>query len=142
MPVFMTITTDYKGHMLFFFQNGKAAKVPLESYKTKQNRRKLLKAYSDKAELAAVFHLTEETELAIFTSNSRLLLVGTALIPEKSTRDTAGVNVITLKKNARITRVTRAAKLELADPHRYRVRTLPAAGALLRDTDKTEQLSL
>ena len=142
VPVFMTITTDYKGHMLFFFQNGKAAKVPLESYKTKQNRRKLLKAYSDKAELAAVFHLTEETELAIFTSNSRLLLVGTALIPEKATRDTAGVNVITLKKNARIARVTRAAKLELADPHRYRVRTLPAAGALLRDTDKTEQLSL
>ena len=142
VPIFMTITADYKGHMLFFFQNGKCAKVPMSSYETKQNRRKLLKAYSDKAELAALFHLKEETELAIFTTNNRLLLVGSALIPEKATRDTAGVNVITLKKNARIDRVQNAAKLELSDAHRFRVRTLPAAGALLRPVDTAEQLSL
>lgn len=146
VPIFMTVTTDYSGHMFFFFQNGKCAKVPLTSYQTKQNRRKLLKAYSDKAELAAILHLTEEQELAIFVNagpaTTRLLLAGSALIPEKTTRDTAGVNVVNLKKNARIQRVRPAAGLELNDPHRYRVRTLPAAGALLKETDSVEQMTL
>ena len=72
----------------------------------------------------------------------RLLLIGSALIPEKATRDTAGVNVVNLKKNARIERVRPAEGLELADPHRYRVRTLPAAGAILKETDANEQMSL
>lgn len=146
VPIFMAVTADYSGHMFFFFQNGKCAKVPLTSYQTKQNRRKLLKAYSDKAELAAILHLTEEQELAIFVNagpaTTRLLLAGSALIPEKTTRDTAGVNVVTLKKNARIARVRTAAGLELADPHRYRVRTLPAAGALLKEADSVEQMTL
>ena len=146
VPIFMTVTTDYSGHMFFFFQNGKCAKVPLTSYQTKQNRRKLLKAYSDKAELAAILHLTEEQELAIFVNagpaTTRLLLAGSALIPEKTPRDTAGVNVVNLKKNARIQRVRPAAGLELNDPHRYRVRTLPAAGALLKETDSVEQMTL
>ena len=146
VPVFMAVTADYSGHILFFFQNGKCAKVPLSSYQTKQNRRKLLKAFSDKAELAAILHLKEEQELAIFVNagpaTTRLVLAGSALIPEKTTRDTAGVNVVTLKKNARIQRVCFASGLELADPHRYRVRTLPAAGALLKADDAAEQLSL
>ena len=141
-PIYMVVTGNYTGWMLFFYQNGKCAKVPLSSYQTKLNRRKLLKAYSDKAELAAIRYLPEETELAIFTSNSRLLLAGSALIPEKATRDTAGVNVVSLKKNAKITRVTLAAGLELANPHRFRVRTLPAAGAILHQEDITEQLSM
>ena len=142
VPLYMVVTPDYKGWMLFFFQNGKCAKVPLSSYETKQNRRKLLKAYSDKAELACMRYLPEETELAIFTTNNRLLLAGSALIPEKSTRDTAGVNVVSLKKNARIARVTLSEGLELAEAHRYRVRTLPAAGAILRADDSMEQLTL
>ena len=141
-PIYMVVTGNYTGWMLFFYQNGKCAKVPLSCYQTKLNRRKLLKAYSDKAELAAIRYLPEETELAIFTSNSRLLLAGSALIPEKATRDTAGVNVVSLKKNAKITRVTLAAGLELANPHRFRVRTLPAAGAILHQEDITEQLSM
>ena len=145
-PLFMAVTADYSGHMLFFFQNGKCAKVPLASYQTKQNRRKLLKAYSDKAELAAMLQMGEEAELAIFIAagpaTTRLLLVGSALIPEKTTRDTAGVNVVNLKKNARIAKVRPAAGLELADEHRYRVRTLPAAGALLKQSDAAEQMSL
>ena len=141
-PIYMVVTGNYTGWMLFFYQNGKCAKVPLSSYQTKLNRRKLLKAYSDKTELAAIRYLPEETELAIFTSNSRLLLAGSALIPEKATRDTAGVNVVSLKKNAKITRVTLASGLELANPHRFRVRTLPAAGAILHQEDITEQLSM
>ena len=138
----MVITSDYSGYMLFFFASGKCAKIPLSSYATKQNRRKLLKAYSDKAELAFMRHLPEETELAIFTTNNRLLLVGSALIPEKTTRDTAGVSVVALKKNAKIARVTLAEGLELNDAPRSRVRTLPAAGAILKDDDRAEQLTL
>ena len=142
VPLYMVVTADYRGWMLFFFQNGKCAKIPPRSYETKQNRRKLLKAYSDKAELATMRYLPEETELAIFTTNNRLLLAGSALIPEKATRDSAGVNVVTLKKNARIARVTRSAGLELGEAHRYRVRTLPAAGAIVRADDRAEQLTL
>ncbi len=78
MPLFMTVTVDYRGYMLFFYQNGKCAKIPLASYMTKQNRRKLLKAYSDKEELACMRYLPAETELAIFTTNGRLLLAGSA----------------------------------------------------------------
>lgn len=140
--VSMVLTADYTGWMLFFFASGKCAKIPLSSYATKQNRRKLLRAYSDKEPLACLLYLPEETELAIRTSAGRLLLVGTALIPEKATRDSQGVAVVTLKKNQSIASVRPAEELELADPHRYRVRTLPATGALLRAEDAGEQLSL
>ena len=142
MPIFMLTTMDYRGWVLFFYDSGKCAKVPLASYQTKQNRRKLLKAYSDKAGLAKMLYVPEETELAIRTSAGRLLLVGTAQISEKATRDSQGVAVVTLKKNQKITSVRPAADLELSDPHRYRVRTLPAAGALLRAEDGAEQMSL
>ena len=138
----MVITRDYSGHMLFFFAGGKCARIPLASYATKQNRRKLLKAYSDKEPLAALLFLPEDTEIAIRTSAGRMLLVGAAQIPAKTTRDSQGVAVVTLKKNQTITSVVPADTLELADPHRYRVRTLPATGALIRAEDKGEQMSL
>ena len=142
VPVFRAVTDDYQGYVLFFFQNGKCAKVPLESYATKTNRKKLLKVYSDKAPLAAAIQIGEETELAIRTSADRMLLVGTAQIPAKATKDTAGVSVITLKKNQTIQSVQPAENMELSNPHRYRVRTLPAAGALLREEDLVQQLTL
>ncbi len=135
----MVLTADYSGHMLFFFANGKCAKIPLSAYATKQNRRKLLRAYSDKAPLALIHYLPEETELAIRTSAGRMLLVGTAQIPEKTTRDSQGVAVVTLKKNQNITSAVPAESLALENPHRYRVRSLPAAGALLRPEDEGEQ---
>lgn len=135
----MVLTADYSGHMLFFFANGKCAKIPLSAYATKQNRRKLLRAYSDKAPLALIHYLPEETELAIRTSAGRMLLVGTAQIPEKTTRDSQGVAVVTLKKNQNITSAVPVESLALANPHRYRVRSLPAAGALLRPEDEGEQ---
>lgn len=135
----MVLTADYSGHMLFFFANGKCAKIPLSAYATKQNRRKLLRAYSDKAPLALIHYLPEETELAIRTSAGRMLLVGTAQIPEKITRDSQGVAVVTLKKNQNITSAVPAESLALENPHRYRVRSLPAAGALLRPEDEGEQ---
>ena len=138
----MVITGDYAGFMLFFFESGKCAKIPLASYATKLNRRKLLKAYCDKEPLAKMVFLPEETELAIRTSAGRLLLVGTAQISAKATRDSQGVAVVTLKKNQHIASVVPAETLELANPHRYRVRSLPATGALVRAEDEGEQMSL
>ena len=138
----MVITSDYSGYMLFFFASGRCAKIPLSSYATTQNRRKLLKAYCDKEPLAKLFFLPEETELAIRTSASRMLLVGTAQIAAKTTRDSQGVAVVTLKKNQTIASVVPADTLELANPHRYRVRSLPATGALIRAEDEGEQMSL
>lgn len=140
-PVCMVLTDDYKGFMLFLFENGKGAKVPLESYATKQNRKKLVNAYSDKAPLAWIEDFKEEEEISIQTTAGRMLLVGTAQIPQKTTKNTAGVNVITLKKGQKVEKVRRAATLTLNDPHRYRVRTLPAVGALLRPEDIGEQIS-
>ena len=104
--------------------------------------RKLLKAYCDKEPLAKMVFLPEETELAIRTSAGRMLLVGTAQISAKATRDSQGVAVVTLKKNQHIASVVPAETLELANPHRYRVRSLPATGALVRAEDEGEQLSL
>ena len=98
--------------------------------------------FGEEAMTAAAAYLPEETEIAIRTSAGRLLLVGTAQIAAKTTKDSAGVAVITLKKNQHISELTLAEKLELADPHRYRVRSLPAAGAILRQEDSTEQMSL
>ena len=138
----MVITGDYSGYVLFFFAGGKCAKIPLASYATKQNRRKLLKAYSDKEPLAKLLFLPEDTELAIRTSAGRMLLVGTAQIAAKTTRDSQGVAVVTLKKNQTIASVVPAETLELANPHRYRVRSLPATGALIRAEDEGEQMSL
>ena len=138
----MCLTEDYKGHMLFLFDNGKAARVTMASYATKQNRKKLINAYSDKAGLVYVAYLQQDTELAIETTAGRLLLVNTAQIPEKTTKNTAGVNLITLKKNQAIATVRPAEAMELANPHRYRVRTLPAAGAVLRAEDLAEQTQL
>ena len=141
-PIAMVLTGDYSGWMLFFFASGKCAKIPLSAYATKQNRRKLLRAYCDKEPLAALLFVPEETDIAIRTSAGRLLLAGTAQIAEKSTRDSQGVAVVTLKKNQSITSVRPAAGIDLADPHRYRVRTLPALGALLRGEDIAEQQTM
>ena len=141
-PVYMAVTLGYSGYMLFAYANGKFAKIAMNSYATKQNRKKLLKAYSDKEQLACMVQLPEETELAVRTSGGRMLLAHTTQIAEKQTRDTAGVAVITLKKNQHIEWVKPAGELELANPHRYRVRSLPAAGALVREEDVAEQLQL
>lgn len=133
LPIYMAVTSDYKGHMLFCYQNGKCSKIALESYATKQNRKKLLKAYSDKEALACMLQLPEEAEVAVRTTGGRMMLVHSTQIAEKQTRDSAGVSVITLKKNQSIEWVCLAETLNLENPHRYRVRSLPAAGALVRE---------
>ena len=91
--MYMALTTDYKGHMFFLFANGKAAKVPMESYATKQNRRKLLNAFRDKSPLVYAAHLHEECELAIYTSAGRMLLVNSAQVPAKQTKNLSLIHI-------------------------------------------------
>ncbi len=139
--IFMVVLEKYEGFMVFFFENGKAAKVPLSSYETKTRRKKLIGAYSDKSPLAACFVTEEDKEFLLSSSGGRLLLVHSGAIPSKATRDTQGVAVMTLKKNAVVSgaKVFKDGMLENA--HRFRTRNLPAAGAIPKDGDLFEQIS-
>ena len=140
-PVFMAVTTDYQGYLLFAFENGKAAKVPLSAYATKTRRRKLANAYSDKARLVQALQLSEDCEVLFTSSDTRMLIVHSGLIPAKVTKDTQGVAVMALKKKHLLVSA-RIYDSGFADPKRYMVRTLPGAGALPKDGDATEQLTL
>ena len=139
--VSMVLPGDYSGALLFFFENGKAARVELTAYATTSNRRRLTGAYSDKSPLAALLHLKEDRELALFSSENRVLIFNTALLAPKSTRSTQGVQVMTLKAKHRLTEAAAVADAPLTDLPRYRCRAIPAAGALLREEDG-EQMRL
>ena len=130
---------DYTGNLLFVFENGKCAKVELSGYATKTNRRKLTGAYSDKSPLVAVLELPQEQELALYASDGRTLIFSTALLAAKTTRATQGVTVMALKKNAKIVRVQALSDSAIGNQARYRAKSLPAAGALLRQEDTEEQ---
>ncbi|HZJ77178.1 MAG TPA: DNA topoisomerase (ATP-hydrolyzing) subunit A [Clostridia bacterium] len=138
----MTVTGDYSGYVLFLFENGKVAKVELSSYKTKTNRKKLVKAYTDKMPIAAIRHIEKDCELVIESSAGRLLLINTGAISPKSTKDTVGVSVMRLKKGQRVTAVRDYIKGEFKKPYRYKTKNLPALGAFLSEEDAGEQLSL
>ena len=134
---------DYTGNLLFVFENGKCAKVELSGYATKTNRRKLTGAYSDKSPLVSVLELPQEQELALYASDGRTLIFSTALLAAKTTRATQGVAVMALKKNAKIVRVQALSDSAIGNQARYRAKSLPAAGALLRQEDTEEtQISL
>ena len=134
-PVFAFLPGDYSGSLLFVFENGKAARVPMKSYETKSNRRKLTGAYSDKSPLVSAFAFTEETEFALYATNGKLLLLPTALLSPKAARDTQGVAVMNFPAKHRVEQAVPFADAHLANPKRYRVRSLPAAGAVLRPED-------
>jgi len=134
---------DYSGNLLFVFENGKCAKVELSGYATKTNRRKLTGAYCDKSPLVSVIELPQEEELALYASDGRTLIFSTALLASKTTRATQGVAVMALKKNAKLVRVRTLADSAIGNQARYRAKSLPAAGALLRQEDTEErQISL
>ena len=126
--IYMADTKDYKGHMIFVFDNGRIAKVPLASYETKTNRKKLIKAYCDKYTIHTILHVKEETELLLKSTNGRMLIVNTASIPAKTTKDNGGIGVMTQKKGQRILDVS-IYDNSLSGDHRYRTRNLPAAGS-------------
>ena len=137
--VYMVLPGDYRGWMLFFFENGKAAKVPLTAYATTSNRRRLTGAYSDKAPLTAMRAMKEDAELALYTNEPRCLLMHTASLTPKTTRATQGVAVMTIKPKYHLERVVPVEETGITNPARYRTRTIPAAGALVKPEDSDEK---
>ena len=133
--VSMVLPGDYGGALLFFFENGKVARVELKSYATTSNRRKLTGAYSDKSPLVALLPLTEEQELVLISVGRRALVVNTALLSPKTTRSTQGVQVMTLKGKDQLSEVTSLEESGITNLSRYRCRSLPAAGAILKEED-------
>ncbi len=136
------VTTDYQGDVLFFFENGKVSKVPLSAYETKTNRKKLQKAYSDKSPLVCLSVPAEGGEYVLTSNQKRKLIFNPAMIASKTTRDNQGVAVMTLKKNGFVEKVESLRENTFVSPHRYRTKTLPAAGMTVREEDLGEQLTL
>ena len=136
------VTTDYQGDVLFFFENGKVSKVPLIAYETKTNRKKLQKAYSDKSPLVCLSVPAEGGEYVLTSNQKRKLIFNPAMIASKTTRDNQGVAVMTLKKNGFVEKVEPLRENTFVSPHRYRTKTLPAAGMTVREEDLGEQLTL
>lgn len=141
--VYMVATKDYKGILLFAFESGKLAKVPLEAYQTKTNRKKLTGAYSDKSPLAGMVFFTEDKEFLLKASSGRMLLIHSGAINLKTTRSTQGVAVMKLKKGHRLFEISEYVEGTFAKPQRYRTKTLPTLGAMPANEDSTdEQLTL
>ena len=130
---------DYKGFVLFFFENGKAARVPLSAYETKTNRKKLTGAYCDKSPLKTAVCLAQDCQMAVYTTDGRCVIFSTAQLLPKTTRNTQGVAVVSLKKKAALTYAVLAEESGIVNLSRYRTRTLPSAGALLKEEDSPEK---
>ena len=142
LAVAMISTKNYDGFILFAFENGKVAKVPLNSYATKTNRKRLTNAYSDKAPLSALGFTEEECEFLITASSGRMLLLHSAAINLKTSRSTQGVAVMKLKKGQRVMSIEKYAEGTFSKPSRYRTRSLPALGAMPDAEDTAQQLSI
>ena len=137
--VYAVLPGDYSGALVFFFENGKAARVEMKAYQTTSNRRKLTGAYSDKSPLRCILPLAEDCEVAVYSSERRCLVFHTALLAPKTTRTTQGVAVMTLKPKYHLESVEELAQTSISNVSRYRVRALPAAGVLLRQEDTEER---
>ncbi|MCR4593553.1 MAG: topoisomerase IV [Clostridiales bacterium] len=138
---FMAPLKNYKGYMLFFFENGKVAKIDISAYETKQNRKKLIKAYSDKSPLIHAVYIEEDREFVIKSTAGRYLLFNSGAISPKTTKDSQGVSVMSLKKGHRIESVEDYTEGRFVKASRYRTKNLPAAGAILSAEDQGEQLT-
>ena len=130
---------DYKGFALFFYENGKAAKVPLSAYETKTNRKKLTGAYCDKSPLKTAMALQTDEQVAVYSTDGRCLIFSTAQLLPKSTRNTQGVGVLSVKKKAALDHAVKVGDSGIVNQSRYRTRTLPSAGALLKPEDAPEK---
>ena len=130
---------DYTGQVLFFFENGKAARVELSAYQTQTRRKKLTGAYSDKSPLVSAFLLKEDFEAAVISTEGRCMIFHTASLNPKTTRNTQGVNVMTLKPKYKVEKVLSVSETSIVNTARYRARSLPIAGALLKEEDRGEE---
>ncbi len=140
----MSATDDFSGDLVFFFENGKAARVPLKSYQTKTNRKKLANGFSSKSPLVEMFYLPAETEMDIvlFSDKDRAITVNTERIPLKTTRTTQGVNIMSSRKGSIVSKAVPASNSGLKNIERFRTKTVPAVGATVREQDRgIEQIS-
>jgi len=135
----LVLAGDYKGFLMFFFENGKAAKVPLSAYETKTNRRKLTGAYCDKSPLVKVFAMNADEQMAVYSSDGRCAIFSTAQLLPKTTRNTQGVAVMTLKKKAVLSDARLVEGSGIVNQSRYRSKTIPTAGSLLKEEDSFEK---
>ena len=130
---------DYKGFVLFFFENGKVAKVPLSAYETKTNRKKLTGAYSDKSPVKQILAMNADDQVAVFSSDGRCAIFATAQLLPKTTRNTQGVAVLTLKKKAILEKAVTLSASGIVNQSRYRSKTIPTAGAIVKPEDVGEK---
>ena len=139
--VTMLPTTDYSGYIVFYFENGKAAKVPVKSYETKTNRKKLAKAYSEKSPLIAALFVGEDCDILLRSSSGHALVFNTGMILPKSTRDSQGVQVMTLRKKALLASAAIITDEEREALEKYRSKAVPAAGKPAKELGDTNQLT-
>ncbi|MBR7060249.1 MAG: topoisomerase IV [Eubacterium sp.] len=139
--IFICVVREYKGYMIFAFENGKVAKVDIGAYQTKTNRKKLINAYSSKCPLSCIEYIEEDCELVLCSTNGRMLILNTGALSPKTTKDTIGVSVMTQKKNCRLESMHFYKEGEFEKAWRFRTKNLPAAGALPGPADNTDQIT-
>lgn len=133
--IYMVNTKDYLGNLLFFFENGKVAKVTLKSYETKTNRKKLINAYSNKSVLTNIIYSQQDVEYLLISSDGRMLLFHSGAIQSKSTKNTQGITVINLKKESKLIKAKEFEEGEIIHPDRYRTKNIPALGTVPQKDD-------
>lgn len=139
--LYVVVTGDYKGNMLFTFENGKMAKVELKNYETKTNRKKLIGAYGSKSPIVDIRYIEEDIDIILMSDNNRVLCLNTSKIPLKATKSTQGVQAMTLrKKGAVVNKVMAADECDIENKEKYRTKNIPAAGGMLKKEDT--QISL
>ncbi|HOV25514.1 MAG TPA: DNA topoisomerase (ATP-hydrolyzing) subunit A [Pseudobacteroides sp.] len=136
--IYLAATDDYKGYMMFFFENGKAAKIDLSSYATKTNRKKLANAYSDLSPLISIMYIAEDMDLVAYSNIDKVLIFNTASINPKTTRDSQGVQVLLSKKGSKLVKIKKASEVSFSNPDYYRTKNIPAIGCYLKDEDRED----
>lgn len=141
--IYIVATGDYKGYMLFSFENGKIAKIDMNSYATKTNRKRLVNAYSELSKLIHIMHLEDDMDLVAYSNIDKVLVFNTSCISPKSTRNSQGVQVLREKKGSKMVEVKTLEQANLSDAEYYRTKNIPAVGYYLRKEDKiSEQIEL
>lgn len=140
--IYMAVTIDYSGYMIFVFENGKVAKVPFSAYKTKTNRKKLAKAYGAKSRLVEAFHIKEDVNLMLKSSNSRVIVFNTGMLLPKTSRDTIGVQALTLKAKNTLEKAFIIDNETLKNMAKYKTKNIPAAGSFAKDLEDPDQMRL
>lgn len=133
--IYIAATDDYEGYMIFGYENGKFAKIPMKSYETKTNRKKLTNAYSDLSKLVYISHIKEDCDLVAYSNINKVLAFNTSSISIKTTRDSQGIQVLKEKNGSRMIKVCRSEESGISDLEYYKTKNIPAVGCYLKKED-------